>query len=268
MLSQLLITTAFNFACFYPLFFWVNDSKLINTGFYRFNLGFSCLSVLTGLACLWLPNLVELIGNQYLLPIRGLTILWSIALLAVTVSFWNRNQIRVGIIALPSILGVMVLFQVVGRSIIASPNWEFETLLSFLGSLVLCAAIFAGVLGHWYLNVIDLPISLLDKATKLLWGLLGIRLLWSGFAASTLQIDHRGKLISMFQFLQTIDGLLLGVGLFFGVIFPLILTYMVYETIKVQSTQSATGILYVLVTSILMGELAYKYYLLEYGLVL
>ena len=137
-----------------------------------------------------------------------------------------------------------------------------------MGSLVLCAAIFAGVLGHWYLNVIDLPISLLDKATKLLWGLLGIRLLWSGFAASTLQIDHRGKLISMFQFLQTIDGLLLGVGLFFGVIFPLILTYMVYETIKVQSTQSATGILYVLVTSILMGELAYKYYLLEYGLVL
>ena len=61
---------------------------------------------------------------------------------------------------------------------------------------------------------------------------------------------------------------MLGVGLFFGVVFPLILTYMVYETVKVKSTQSATGILYVVVTSVLMGELAYKYYLLEYGLVL
>jgi len=267
MLSQLLITTAFNFGCFYPLFFWFSNHKLIDTGFYRFNLGFSCFSTGIGVGCLWLPNLVVLIDKDLLL-VRWLAVSWLFALLLVTAIFWTRSQIRGLIVALPSILGMVILFQVVGRVFLASPNWGIGTLLSFVGSLVLCAAIFAGVLGHWYLNVVDLPIVLLDKATKILWGLLAVRLLWNGFVTLTVRINHRGNEISIFDFLQTIDGLLLSVGLFFGVIFPLVLTYMVNETIKVKSTQSATGILYVVVTSILMGDLAYKYYLLEYGLVL
>ena len=193
---------------------------------------------------------------------------WVLSLLIVTAFFWTSQWIKGWLVSLPSIIGVVTLCQIGGRTFLTTSNWEIDTALSFLGSAVLCASIFAGVLGHWYLNATNLPINLLAHATRILWGLLGARLLWNSYAAFTLQIGYRGAQVSIFRFLQTIEGLLLGVGLFFGVVFPLILTYMVYETVKVKSTQSATGILYVVVTSVLMGELAYKYYLLEYGLVL
>ena len=268
MLSRILITTSFSFGCCYPLFFWINNRKLIETGFYRFNLGFSCFAVGIGVGGIWLSDLSDSVDSSSLLLARWLAVAWFLSLLIVTAFFWTRQWIKGWLVALPSIIGVVTLCQIGGRNFQTTSNWEIETALSFLGSAVLCASIFAGVLGHWYLNATNLPISLLAHATRILWGLLGARLLWNSYAAFTLQIGYRGDQVSIFRFLQTIEGLLLGVGLFFGVVFPLILTYMVYETVKVKSTQSATGILYVVVTSVLMGELAYKYYLLEYGLVL
>ena len=268
MLSRILITTSFSFGCCYPLFFWINNRKLIETGFYRFNLGFSCFVEGIGVGGTWLSDLSDWVDSSSLLLARWLAVAWVLSLLIVTAFFWTRQWIKGWLVSLPSIIGVFTLCQIGGRTFLTTSNWEIDTALSFLGSAVLCASIFAGVLGHWYLNATNLPINLLAHATRILWGLLGARLLWNSYAAFTLQIGHRGDQVSIFRFLQKIEGLLLGVGLFFGVIFPLILTYMVYETVKVKSTQSATGILYVVVTSVLMGELAYKYYLLEYGLVL
>ena len=54
----------------------------------------------------------------------------------------------------------------------------------------------------------------------------------------------------------------------FGTIFPLVALYFVDGTLKVKSTQSATGILYVILIAILIGDLTYKYYLIQYGIVL
>tara|TARA_Y100000588_G_C13369525_1_gene550068 strand:- start:92 stop:298 length:207 start_codon:yes stop_codon:yes gene_type:complete len=65
----------------------------------------------------------------------------------------------------------------------------------------------------------------------------------------------------MFQF----DGFLLAIAFFIGNIFPIILNILIWRTLKLQATQSATGLLYVSVVSILFSDLILKYYLLEYG---
>ena len=62
------------------------------------------------------------------------------------------------------------------------------------------------------------------------------------------------------------EGIFLLVAFFFGTLFPLVSIYFVWGTLKVKSTQSATGILYVLLSAILIGDIAYKYYLLNYQL--
>jgi len=68
----------------------------------------------------------------------------------------------------------------------------------------------------------------------------------------------------MFQF----DGFLLGIAFFIGNVFSIILNFLIWRTLKLQATQSATGLLYVSVISILFSDLILKYYLLEYGFII
>ena len=61
------------------------------------------------------------------------------------------------------------------------------------------------------------------------------------------------------------EGFLLAVAFFMGNLVPIILNYFIWQTLKLQATQSATGLLYVSVVSILFGDLLFKYYLLQFG---
>jgi hypothetical protein len=54
--------------------------------------------------------------------------------------------------------------------------------------------------------------------------------------------------------------------LLFGLIGPVVLAYMTWETAKLRSTQSATGILYVDLFMVIVGELVAKYLLLSASL--
>ena len=57
-------------------------------------------------------------------------------------------------------------------------------------------------------------------------------------------------------------------GLLIGIIFPLIINFLAFKSIRLQATQSATGLLYVSIVSILFGDLIFKFYLLQYGFTL
>ncbi len=45
------------------------------------------------------------------------------------------------------------------------------------------------------------------------------------------------------------------VGMLLGLILPALLTWMAWETARIRSTQSATGILYVVTIIVFLGEL-------------
>ena len=258
MLTNTLVTTSLGFGCLYPLFFWVNDKEVVKTGFYRFNLGFCGVIGGLGVVSLWRIDAVTF-------PAKGLVTAWFIALLAVSAYFWNRDRIKWVSVASTSIIGIIALLKVQNQ--LTSYNWMLQ-IISILSGLVLCASIFSGVLGHWYLNVENLPINLLIKTTRIFWGLVTLRLAWNLSSIMTGTVTYLDVEISLFHFIRMIDGLLLSVGLFFGTIFPFILLYFVHETVKLKSTQSATGILYVVSISVLMGDFAYKYYSIQYGLAL
>ena len=62
---------------------------------------------------------------------------------------------------------------------------------------------------------------------------------------------------------------LLGCGIiFFGVLVPIVLNGFIWRTIIIQSTQSATGLLYVSVVAVIFGDLFYKNYTFQFGLIL
>ena len=80
-------------------------------------------------------------------------------------------------------------------------------------------------------------------------------------------IDNYGMSYNLWSFMFQFDGFLLGIAFFIGNLFPLALNVLIWKTIKLQATQSATGLLYVSVVSILFSDLIFKYYLLEYGFI-
>lgn len=257
MLAKISILTALLFGLCYPFFLLGNYRETAKSGFYRFNLGLA--TVIAGLG---------VFGMYFMEFEKTLKIgaaAWVFALFVITAYLWRKDTRKRWLLLIPTLLGAAVLFQ------FQAHEWEKPLrmyAMSSLGGLILCGSIFAMNLGHWYLNVKHLPVMHLQKASYLFAGLLGVRLLVDVYLLLTQQIEYAGNAIVLLSFIQVMDGFFLSIALLFGTVLPIILIFFVFETLKIKSTQSATGLLYVIVISVLIGDLTYKYYLVQYGIVL
>jgi hypothetical protein len=64
------------------------------------------------------------------------------------------------------------------------------------------------------------------------------------------------------HYIMSIDGIFFWQRVLFGLAGPAVLSYLTYETAKIRSTQSATGILYVDFFTVVVGEVLAKYIVL------
>ena len=148
-------------------------------------------------------------------------------------------------------LGTPLLWSVAGVSLVgawlshdsAQILWLFDPIT---GGLLLGSTIAAMFLGHWYLNTPTMEIAPLNK----LLGLMALAVVARaavcalGFA---LQSNATG--------FSTSQLLLIGLRWAAGIIGVALLTWMSWQTLKIPNTQSATGILYVAVIVVFLGEL-------------
>jgi len=257
MLTKIPILTALIFSAVYPLCFWISANDPIKNKFHRFHLGLpNCVGGLAVVLLLFMP--VSLV-------IKILAVLWKIFFFYISRGHWRKETIDVRKVTLPCVLGI-VIFLLVQNELIG-PGIE-KGILGILAGGILCASIYAMNLGHWYLNVHGLPIHHLMRSVYVFWVLLALRFIWDLYVMGTHWTIHAGDHIPLYRFALTLDGFLLLTGIFFGTFLPILLLYFVRGTLLVKSTQSATGILYVILIAIFMGDLAYKYYLMKYGIVL
>ena len=245
------------YASVYPLFFWITPLQKIDQGFYRFNLGKCCIIGSLGRLAYYF------IATDYFSEI--ILLVWLFLLGSITAFYWNRKIIHNSIITLISFLGIIALLNILSHFM---DDLYFQASFAvIIGSLITAGVFFSMILGHWYLNVIALPISLLKKSTIALSAALVIRIIWDVFfMTSNLYVDSYGITKNSWSFLFDFDGILLLVALFMGNIFPVLINYFVWSTLKIQATQSATGLLYVSIISILFGDIIFKFYLLQYRL--
>lgn len=141
---------------------------------------------------------------------------------------------------------------------------------AFISSALLLGAAATGmVLGHWYLVVKNPSFVPLARVTWLLLAALGVRLVTAaatgwGQAGLWEELLERGGVMGVF----------LGPGIFvlarwvFGLLAPLVLGWMTWRCVQIKSNQSATGILYVVLAFVLIGEIIAKHFLLSERLVL
>ena len=241
----------------FPLFLWIVDREQREVNIHRFVLGLA-LSAAAGGILLTLSLELER-------TLMAVGFAWLISLFAVTLFFWRRRRAESWVVTIPSLLGSVFIARITGHLITGD---LISILVLILDGLILSGSLFAMILGHWYLNVVNLPISLLRSATRSILFFLSLRTVWNVFALFSQSVNANGFEMSLTEFLWTLEGIFLWCGFFFGILLPLVLSYLALRTVAIHSTQSATGLLYVLVISVLMGDLFYKFYSIQYALFL
>lgn len=178
--------------------------------------------------------------------------------------------------------GVLVLAGVAGLAGVVHDAWTYPTVLpgvggsrpwlvaSFLASaLLLGGAATSMVLGHWYLVSRKLSFRPLEVLSA--WVLVALALrIGAAAGAAWLQREHWRHLIDA----SGMTSFLTGTGVFvfarvaFGMLGPAVLGVLAWRCVRIQANQSATGILYVLLGFVLIGEILAKYFLVSEQLLL
>ncbi len=257
--TETIVLIFLGYSMVYPLLLFIAPSNQIDKGFYRFNLGKCCI-----IGAIGIIGYHSLSTNLYT---EIYLLIWFLMLMSITAIYWNSKQANNFIISIISFIGLLSL-RFIMPIIIPNINPDSVFLISILNSLITSSVFFAMILGHWYLNVVDLPINLLKRATLILSFFLSIRILWDSiYFFYNYFIDSYGISYNLWSFLFQFEGFLLGIAFFIGNVFPILLNIFIIRTLKLQATQSATGLLYVSIVSILFSDLIFKYYLVQYGFI-
>jgi len=257
MLFTITLLTSLLFSFTYPLCFWVSANDPLKNNFHRFHIG---LPTITGVLAL-----IFVIRMDISPELNILSSAWILAALAITAFYWNKETAGPKAVSFLVLLGLYITFRV---QTIALGHTVPAFFINVLGGFIFSASLYTMNLGHWYLNVHGLPLKHLRNATYVFWVLILVRFLWDLIYIFTGQIVYQGDPLRIYEFIRTLEGFLLLIPVFFGTLLPLMTLFMVKEIIKLKNTQAATGILYVILCGVVLGDMAYKYYLIKFGIIL
>ncbi|HXG36611.1 MAG TPA: hypothetical protein VNL15_06560, partial [Dehalococcoidia bacterium] len=155
-----------------------------------------------------------------------------------------------GVTSLVGLVTIGVMAQV-----FALPVWGYAGIVLSLvvGALAVGAVSMGMVLGHWYLVTPRLPEQPLRDVTALLLVALALQII---ILVPNVILPHDS--------IESSVDVALGESPFFwmriagGIAFPMLLTYMAYDSSGIRAMQSATGLLYLAMALVLSGEVLAK----------
>ena len=163
---------------------------------------------------------------------------------------WLYEKATVGqaLLALVAITGLVGAWLATPVATSAAADLPISTALRWLDAptsgLLLGSTLAAMFLGHWYLNTPTMELAPLERLVILAGAATAARAIICG-GGLAMQIEQAGMPQLAFIALRWLSGLI-GAGLLF---------VMTWKTLKIPNTQSATGILYVAVIAVFLGEL-------------
>jgi protein NrfD len=156
----------------------------------------------------------------------------------------------------------------VTQALAASPDRSLPMLVLTAASFLSSAAFLGGactamILGHWYLIIPSMQVRHLQSMVK--WHIASMVVRVAVVAAAVfvgLTVLQPGLSPSFRHYIFSVGGIFFWQRVLFGLAGPAVLSYLTWETAKIRSTQSATGILYVDFFTVVVGEVLSKYLLL------
>ena len=238
-------------------------SREAGVKFFRFNAGLA--AVLIAVALAFRPS-----GGADTTTLGTAALITLLAAEGATLVYWatvgrGLAFLRPALVAVGVGGGAVTL---VLQALDVSTGWPLPmtalTIASFLSSAVLLGgACTAMILGHWYLILPSMQVSHLQSIVKLHIASLVVRVVVVGAAVFLGVVTWQPGLGPSFRFyITSIAGIFFWQRVLFGLAGPAFLSYLTWETAKIRSTQSATGILYVDFFTVVVGEVLAKYLLL------
>jgi len=240
-------------------------SKEAGVKFFRFNAGLAAALLAAALAfrpdrsavggAVAQPGAVVALGTA----LACLTVYWIIA-----GRVWGWLRPPLAIVASLAGAAAVVIHGVAASSNVTCGVMTAASALS--SAALLGGACTSMVLGHWYLVIPSMEVRHLQRLVGFhiatlagRWAVVAIVLaLAVGVPLATGQ--------SLRRYVTSVDGIFLWQRMLFGLAAPAVLSYLTWETAKIRSTQSATGILYVDFFTVVVGEVLAGYLLLSTGL--
>jgi hypothetical protein len=171
----------------------------------------------------------------------------------------------------PLLLGVAIaagtlalVIQALAASADRAAGMQVLTIASFLSSAALLGgACTAMILGHWYLILPSMQVSHLQSIVKVHIISMVVRIVVVVAAVVMAILTWQPGLGPSFRhYILSAGGIFFWQRVLFGLFGPALLSYLTWETAKIRSTQSATGILYVDFFTVVVGEVLAKYLML------
>ena len=185
-----------------------------------------------------------------------------IGLFSFTVGKRNRTPLTSYFLGVLSILGMLVL------EVTTLHPYPLHTILILnlgLSTLLMGFSMNAMCLGHWYLVQPKLSIDELKRVCLVLVILILARFIFGSL--SLYSILHGKPEAEIYKYLLSASpGIFILMRWCWGLLGPLVLAYPIWGTVKIRSTQSATGILYVAVLFIITGEILSLYLAAFFGI--
>ncbi|MFZ0680688.1 hypothetical protein [Candidatus Binatus sp.] len=194
--------------------------------------------------------------------------LWTLASAAVAVylyTLWTENGLlRSRAYALGLGLGLAAL--IFNVTLLMPPGFGAVgavayALTAITSALVLGLVSGAMLFGHWYLIDLDMPVDYLRTHVRVLAMVLIADLVALGLAiALPAMLGNAVAAAAVHDLFASHLGLL-AVRLILGPIATIILVWMCWQTLKIPQTMAATGLLYIAVMSVLVGEMLGRFIL-------
>jgi protein NrfD len=256
-------------------------SREAGVKFFRFNAGLAAILIAVALAFRY-QGLDGQVGQVPPAGMEGAITRYGLMALVVAEAalllYWATvgralARVRPGIAAIAVGGGLLaVVLQAAALTMGDTVPLRLLTAVSFVSSAALlgstCTAM---ILGHWYLVIPSLQGRHLQSIVTLHIASLVFRIVVVGaavFAGVALWeagpappgINVGGG--NFRRYITSVDGIFFWQRVLFGLAGPVVLSYLTWETAKIRSTQSATGILYVDFFTVVVGEVLAKYLVL------
>jgi protein NrfD len=241
-------------------------SREVGVRFFRFNAGLALILMVAGLT--FRPAGLELAWDAAGLALGALMVSMGALFVFWVVVGRALATVRPLLLHLSATAGMAAL---IGQALAVpmQPGWLWQVfgVASFLSSAALLGgACTAMILGHWYLVLPSMQVSHLQEMVKFHFGSIAARLVVVGGAVLLAILSWQPGVDIHFEgYILSVEGIFFWQRVLFGLLGPIVLSYLTWETAKISSTQSATGILYVDFFTVIVGEILAKYLLMATG---
>lgn len=246
---------------FYPLFFTkIGRNSKGTRRFLQFNYLVHLIAGCSSVLLFWIYSV------NYPLQLSG--IVYLIVIVVVVLYYWKSPLPQWNLFSASIVFGVIVFIRSIREIVQLTPLWP-GVLIGLLSTGIIAISIFLFMISIWkkFDKNTNLPSVPLILNTLII--LIGIRIVWDLVILSSVKIeDQNGILMSVYHFFVQNNIYYLSITILFGLIVPLIIVFIWTKQSRVLNIKKIFWLSFGLLTSVLLSEFIFKYFLLQYGIVL